>query len=149
MWPLRTASLTESAAFSFFTYREKSSSLKMTFGIKDEGSRVSFETGAIREPATGKGRYDLLSPIADHRTALRLEAGAAKYLPRNWESGMPFSRCLDAAFRHLNQYKLGLRDEDHLAAARFNLDALMHLEATHPELDDLPDYTAQIARAKG
>ena len=60
--------------------------------MADGGARTSYgERAAIREPSTGKGRYDLISPFAIRRLARWYEAGAAKYAPRNWEKGMPYS----------------------------------------------------------
>jgi hypothetical protein len=110
-------------------------------GITDSGERVQYG-GAMREPATGKGRFDLISPFALRRLALRLELGADKYSSRNWENpGITFSRFLDSAKRHINQYEMGMEDEDHLASACFNLFAIMHHEELNQtEYDDLPHY---------
>lgn len=58
---------------------------------------------------------------------------------RNWEKGMPFSRYADAAFRHLLKWVAGWNDEDHLAAAAWNVFCLMHHEQRHPNLQDLPE----------
>ncbi len=107
---------------------------------KDSGARESFETGMVRDIRTGKGRFDLITPIGLRRLAQVYERGAAKYADRNWESGSPFGRFLDSAERHINDYKAGLRDEDHLAQAAWNLMAIMHLEKTKPELQDLQSY---------
>lgn len=87
-----------------------------------------FPTGAHRSKATGKGRYDLASPWAEARVARVREAGADLYGDRNWEKGMPLSRFVDAAKRHIEQHLMGDRSEDHLAQARWNLDAAMHIE---------------------
>jgi len=96
---------------------------------------------AIREPTTGKGRYDLISPFGNRRLALRLEGGSEKYDNRNWEKGMPFSRCIESAKRHIDQFVMGMEDEDHLAAACFNLYAIMHFqELGMIHLDDMPHY---------
>ena len=54
--------------------------------------------------------------------------GAAKYAERNWEIGMPFSRCVASLKRHVMKYQQGKRDEDHLAAIMFNAMALIHYE---------------------
>lgn len=60
---------------------------------------------------------------------------------RNWEKGMPFSRYVDSAKRHLDQFVMGMTDEDHLAAACWNLIAIMHhQELGQMELDDMPHY---------
>ena len=72
--------------------------------------------------------------------------GAAKYAERNWENGMPFSRCVASLKRHLMKYQQGKRDEDHLAAIMFNAMALIHYEEMiergllPAELNDMPDY---------
>ena len=105
--------------------------------IHDSGERQEFATGAVRDPAKGKGRYDLITPHALHRLALHYEAGAAKYADRNWEKGIPASRCFDSAVRHLFKWAIGLSDEDHLAAAAWNLFAIMHFQAVKPDMIDM------------
>jgi hypothetical protein len=116
------------------------------YDLKDSGTRREFDTGAKRDAATGKGRYDLISPLATRRKAILLEKGAIKYDARNWEKGMPLSVFLDCAKRHLDKYLEGLRDEDHLAAASWNIDCMMHFEEMiarglkPAELDDMPSY---------
>lgn len=48
--------------------------------LDDSGQRISYGDGwAIREPSTGKGRYDLVSPFAMRRLAQHYENGAQKY----------------------------------------------------------------------
>ena len=110
--------------------------------IVDSGRRMVYDTGgAMREPSEGKGRYDLVSPFAIRRLAKWMEVGAKKYAPRNWEKGMPFSRYVDSAKRHLDKFVMGMEDEDHLAAVAFNIFAIMHhQELEQTELDDMPHY---------
>lgn len=110
------------------------------YKLKDTGKREQFNGGAVRDVREGKGRYDLITPIGLRRLAIIYEKGAKKYTPRNWEAGIPMSRCMDSALRHLNQYKEGYRDEDHLAQCAWNLFALMHFEELRPDLNDLPKY---------
>lgn len=110
----------------------------MIFTTKDTGRREQFSTGAVRDVRVGKGRYDLLPPAAIKRIADVYERGAIKYAERNWEKGIPISRCIDSALRHVFQYLDGQRDEDHLAQAAWNLLACMHFEEKMPELNDLP-----------
>ena len=107
--------------------------------LKDSGERRQFETGAVRDRAVGKGRFDLLSTQMLMRLARHYEAGSIKYSDRNWENGMPFSVYVDAAMRHLVKYIAGWNDEDHLAAAIWNLAALVFQEEKNPGLDDLPE----------
>lgn len=91
--------------------------------------RETWPTGAQRDSRAGKGRYDLLPPRALHRVALRFELGATRYGARNWERGMPVSRCIDSALRHLMQYMMGDDAEDHLAAAAWNVLAACEIES--------------------
>ena len=107
--------------------------------LKDSGERRQFESGAVRDRAVGKGRYDLLSTQMLMRLARHYEAGAIKYSNRNWEKGMPISIYVDAAMRHLVKYIAGWNDEDHLAAAIWNLASIMFMEDKWPELQDLPE----------
>lgn len=110
--------------------------------INDGGKRISYgENMAVREPSVGKGRYDLISPFATRRLAEWYELGARKYADRNWEKGIPFSRYVDSAKRHLDKFVMGMEDEDHLAAVAFNVFAIMHhQELAQNDLDDMPHY---------
>lgn len=85
------------------------------------GETRTFSTGSIRDSRKGKGRFDLIPPEAIIALAKHLEKGAEKYGDRNWEKGQPMSAVLDSGERHLNAYKLGAKDEDHLVAAFCNL----------------------------
>lgn len=117
--------------------------------VKDSGERQEYETGARRDTREGKGRYDLLMPYATSRDAKHLENGAVKYGDNNWRKGMPCSRFLDSALRHLFKFLEGHRDEDHLAAVRWNVGAVMEQielikRGVLPrELYDLQDWTGQ------
>jgi hypothetical protein len=114
--------------------------------LKDSGQREQFPTGAIREPNLGRGRYDLISPIALKALAIHYERGASKYSDRNWESGLPLSRHLNSAMRHLQNYLEGDRTEDHLSACAWNCFCITHVfemigrGMLPPDLDDLPNY---------
>lgn len=111
--------------------------------INDSGKRISYGEGlAMREPSEGKGRFDLVSPFALTRLAKWYELGAKKYDDRNWEKGgIPFSRYLDSTLRHLSKFQMGKNDEDHLAAAAWNIFCIMHFEELGDfRDDDLPKY---------
>ena len=101
--------------------------------IKDSGNRREFDTGAVRDMAEGKGRFDLIPPRALRRLAKHYEKGAVKYGDRNWEKGIPNDSFIDSALRHINQYQSGQRDEDHLSAAVFNLFGIVHFEEVENE----------------
>lgn len=106
--------------------------------IKDSGNRTEFETGAVRDMAEGKGRCDLLPPLALLRLARHFEAGAEKYGDRNWEKGIPLHSFIDSAIRHVLRYMAGHDDEDHLCAAAWNLICAMETEEKKPEMVDIP-----------
>ena len=101
-------------------------SMNSTSPLPDSGKREEFTTGAVRDVNTGKGRFDLLSPIAMLRKAKHYENGALKYADRNWEKGIPNHRFIDSALRHIFCYLSGDRSEDHLAAAGWNIDGIIH-----------------------
>jgi len=96
--------------------------------------RCEYPTGACKEtPSPLKGRPELLDPDVLIRDAIHYQKGALKYPERNWEKGLPLSLALGACLRHIFKWwsdrRSGLRDvEDHLAAARFWLAALMYYE---------------------
>ncbi len=114
--------------------------------MHDSGTRQEFNTGAVRDTADEKPRPDLISPFALERLGEWLRLGAIKYRERNWEAGMPISRCVASLWRHLLKYQQGEHDEDHLAAILFNAMAIIHYEemikrGTLPEsLSDMPAY---------
>lgn len=114
--------------------------------MHDSGEREEFPTGAVRDTAAGKPRLGLISPFALRRFGAWLTAGAMKYSPRNWERGMPFSRVVDSLERHVQAFKAGEVDEDHLAAVMCNASFLIHYQemirtgVLPAELDDMPRY---------
>ena len=108
--------------------------------LQDSGERITYGTGkAMREPTTDNGRFDLLCTQMMYRQALHNERGSIKYADRNWEKGMPVSRCIDSALRHVTKYMMGCNDEPHLDAAIWNLAAITYYEHKYPELMDLPE----------
>ena len=118
--------------------------------INDGGERMTFgETSAQREPATGKGRPDLISPFALTRVAKWYELGANKYADRNWEKGMPFSRYTASMFRHVIAWMKGDESEDHLSAIIWNAMCMMHhQELGQTEWDDMPHYLSDRTKYK-
>jgi hypothetical protein len=118
--------------------------------LNDTGLRKKISTGALRERAPGKGRFDAVSPIALERLALHMELADIKYKKgggcRNWEKGMPLSFYEDGMRRHLNQWRLGDNSEDHLAAVLWNVMCLIHTQEMieagllPQELADIPFY---------
>lgn len=132
--------------------------------VQDSGQREDFSTGSVRDSRKGKGRFDLITPIAFlrlaefaggverippvamQRLARHYENGAVKYGERNWELGQPVSRYIDSGIRHLTKCLAGQRDEDHLAAALWNAFSATHTIMQcvngnlHIDLCDLPFF---------
>lgn len=106
--------------------------------LKDSGERTEFGTGAVRDMHKGKGRMDLLPPLALLRLGRHFESGAEKYGDRNWELGVPCHSFYDSAMRHMLKYMAGDTDEDHLIAAVWNLLCLADTEERLPEMMDIP-----------
>lgn len=106
--------------------------------VMDSGKRETFDTGSRRDTREGKGRYDLLPFYALERLAAHYENGAIKYGDRNWELGQPIARYIDSCIRHLSKWMQGYNEEDHLAAAGWNIFAAIHnIEAI--EKGELPE----------
>lgn len=106
--------------------------------IKDSGERTEFSSGAVRDLHSGKG--DMLSVpwAAMLRVSKHYENGAAKYGRYNYLKGIPVSSFIDSALRHLAKYVAGWDDEDHLAAAAFNVLGAIQMEEHNPDMCDLP-----------
>ena len=115
--------------------------------IHDSGERQRFAGGAVRDTAYGKPRIDLISPFMLERLGHWMRLGAEKYSERNWENGIPNSRCFASLYRHVVAFHKGDCGEDHLAAIIFNAMAIIHnVEAARigllpKSLLDMPDYS--------
>jgi hypothetical protein len=96
--------------------------------VKDSGIREEFSTGSRRDTQEGKGRYDLLPFYALDRLAKHYENGAVKYGDHNWRKGQSLMRYLSSTLRHLTKWTMGYREEDHLAAALWNIAAIIETE---------------------
>ena len=75
----------------------------------------------------------LMLDVAKH-----FENGALKYGEHNWEKGIPVSRYIDSAVRHLMKDLAGETDEDHAAAFIWNC---MCAAWTMENLLEMDDYT--------
>jgi len=95
---------------------------------KEEPNLEHFPSGSIRDSQEGRGRYDLIPPGPYKRLALRTELGAKRYGDNNWKKGQPLERYLNSLKRHITEYELGDRSEDHLAAGAWNLFSAMWTE---------------------
>ena len=91
-------------------------------------TKTSFDTGAQRDTAEGKGTPSLISPVLIHRLGVLLQKGAEHYGADNWAKGMPYRRTADSIIRHIFQWLAGDTEEDHLAAVCFGAMCLMTYE---------------------
>lgn len=111
--------------------------------IKDSGNRQIYDTGANRDNPSGKGMMNLIPANAILRVSRHFEYGGKKYGYDNWQKGIPNSRYVDAALRHLFKYLAGCQDEDHLSAAVWNVLCLMWNEE---HLQNMQDIVPLIGR---
>lgn len=111
--------------------------------IKDSGERTEFTTGAVRDMHENKGDMASIPWESILRLARHYENGAKKYNRWNFRKGIPISSFIDSACRHLAKYQCGCDDEDHLAAAAFNVLGAMLMENTMTEMIDLPLRTGK------
>ena len=120
-----------------FVFRVYGGKKKMKYEGLGEGQR-HFSTGAVRDNAEGKGRYDLLPMFAIHQLAIAMEKGAEKYGERNIDKGIPQHSLIDSGMRHLTQYIRGDKDEKHLVSALWNIAWAVQQDEIKPEMNDLP-----------
>lgn len=112
-------------------------------GILDSGNRTTFQTGSVRDCVEGKGDMMSIPPNALLRLSVQYELGAKKYDRFNYLKGIPCLSFMDSALRHLTKYNAGMDDEDHLAAAVFNIMGMMEMEAIRPEMQDIPNRSGK------
>jgi len=110
---------------------------------KADGPKRSFDTGANKQNADGKGTPVLFPGDAYLEIAKHFEDGATHYGARNWEKGIPLSELMNSLERHIAQEKMGLTDESHARAIAWN--AVVYL-ATKIRIENgqLPDMLADI-----
>ena len=103
---------------------------------------TKYKTGAIRDDRTGKPNYMAVSFTARHRYVIYMTKMAEKYGEGNWRKGIPVESYEESLLRHISQYFRNKyesgndeKDKDHLSAAIFNIEGIMHAE----EMDKLND----------
>lgn len=105
--------------------------------LEDSGQRHEFKTGALRDVHEGKGDMYSLPAAAVLRLSKHYEQGASKYGRLNYQKGIPVSSFIDSALRHIFKYLDGWDDEDHLAAAAFNILGAIQMEERNPQMQDI------------
>lgn len=104
----------------------------------DNKSNRKFKSGAVRDTDEGKENYlDSISWPSLKRYSLYQNAAANKhsYPLGNWKLGIPIEEYEKSLMRHLQKYLSNKYDGtniepnvDHLAAAWFNLQGIIHEE---------------------
>jgi len=104
--------------------------------IKNMSKVRKFKTGAIRDNDENKVNFiETISWTAFNRYAKYMTGKATKYGRGNFKKGIPIESYEESLIRHIdkylrNKYENGddEKNEDHLAAAVFNLFGIMHEE---------------------
>lgn len=128
-----TKNITPQLADEMYSLKARIVSRHMGCGDKKEkqGEQPNLErfpSGSIRDSQEGRGRYDLIPASSYKRLAIRTELGAKRYGDNNWKKGQPIERYLNSMKRHITEYEMGDRSEDHLAAAAWNAFSAMWTE---------------------
>lgn len=92
--------------------------------IKDSGKRVKFDSGFQRDTNEDKPRFDLIPLDVLTRLAQHYTNGAKKYDDNNWKlakTDKEINRFKESAWRHFVKWSDGVKDEDHMAAAIWNI----------------------------
>ena len=102
-----------------------------------------FDSGAKRQAGVAgqrkfPARFELISPIGLQRLAETYGEGAIKYGEHNWEKGIDTQNLLQHTIAHIYEYLKGDKSEDHLAHAAWGLFAVMHMEETKPDMQNIP-----------
>lgn len=102
-------------------------------GIKDSGERITYASGSMRDPSTGKIKWSRITygPMM-RRWAQHLTTAEAKY--PDPEPGVPnftlistaeeYYRYKESAFRHFMSWFNEEIDEDHASAVFFNINGV-------------------------
>lgn len=114
--------------------------------------KLKVDGGGLRYD-DGKERVDLIPGDSMLVLGQVYAVGAKKYAERNWERGMPWSKCLGPLMRHLFKWMRGEKfdPEDgqlHIAKVAWNAIALLTYELRKIGLDDRMLDTAPVAEVK-
>ena len=123
---------------------------QMEYGIKDSGKRIDMGAGMTRDTEDGKIDYTLIldGPMFD-RWAEHLTKGAKKYAARNWmqiqkgtrkEIEAAMERAKRSFLRHSRQWLRGDTDEDHAAAAMFNMNMVEYCKGLLEKAIEPPQF---------
>lgn len=98
------------------------------YTVVETPTKTEFPTGAHRSSDEDKPKLASLPWDMFPRLSFHYEKGAKIYGDNNWRKGMLSSHVLNSLMRHVQQYRVGDRKEDHLSAIIFNAFCLMFNE---------------------
>ena len=84
-----------------------------------------FDTGSKRDANDNKPRIADLKAYTRKRFGYHMLKGSKNYGIGNFEKGQPTESSLESIHRHLADYELGDRSEDHLSAVLFGIQLIM------------------------
>ena len=93
--------------------------------LKEHVKSRTFDTGSRRDANDNKPRISDLKAYTRKRFGFHMLKGAKNYGVGNFEKGQPTDSSLESIHRHLTDYELGDRSEDHLSACIFGLQLIM------------------------
>lgn len=103
--------------------------------IGKTNTKTVFSTGAVRDSGEKEDYVETISYLALQRFAAYMTSKQATYGKGNWRKGIPIESYEKSLMRHLQKYFANKYDgaslepqEDHLSAALFNLQGLLHEE---------------------
>jgi hypothetical protein len=105
-------------------------------GLNNQNDKRVFDTGAVRDQDDTKPDFiETVSWLAWNRFAMYMKGKETRYGRGNWKKGIPIEEYEKSLMRHIHKYFANKYDgasfepeEDHLAAAWFNLQGLIHEE---------------------
>lgn len=80
-----------------------------------------FASGSKRDANDDKPRISDMQPYTLKRFGYHMLIGSKNYGAGNFEKGQPTDSLLESLVRHINDYRLGDRSEDHLSAVLFGV----------------------------
>lgn len=112
-----------------------------------------YKSGATRHSDGNAERHDLIPPVVLKRES-KIWAEGALHHPStivegegNWKQGLPKASTIQHLLKHLNDWRLGDRNEDHLAKVRWGIGVLMYFEEYGNPAEEVNDLGSQLTEA--